>query len=292
MGPRSPSRCNTDRAHPPHTCINHEGRWPAPTGLRHLGHAVPGQGRQQDHSSSHPRVKTGRAAGQARAEGQRLRLRRGERPRRHGRQGQEAGASRASTSPPPAGAPTRAPWMASQVGPWGSTARACRAWITRTTSVLRGYDGKRREAGPRWASGIRRPGRGGTRPGRRAEAHHRRGEGEQGRGRAGRRGAGTFTPKRASAIVMDPDTGEILAMANWPRVGNNRQAVGAPDSMRCRTWPPAGATSRARRSRRSPWPRGRRTARSRPTRPSICHQAIQVARPLDLDARSRAAGRR
>ena len=31
----------------------------------------------------------------------------------------------------------------------------------------------------------------------------------------------TYTPKGATAIVMDPRTGEVLALANWPRVDAN-----------------------------------------------------------------------
>jgi cell division protein FtsI (penicillin-binding protein 3) len=38
----------------------------------------------------------------------------------------------------------------------------------------------------------------------------------------------TYTPQGATAVVMDPRTGEILALANWPRVdGNNVE--GAPE---------------------------------------------------------------
>jgi cell division protein FtsI/penicillin-binding protein 2 len=38
----------------------------------------------------------------------------------------------------------------------------------------------------------------------------------------------TFKPKRATAIVMDPRSGELLAVANWPRVDAN-DVSGAPD---------------------------------------------------------------
>ncbi len=38
----------------------------------------------------------------------------------------------------------------------------------------------------------------------------------------------TYTPDGATAIVMDPRTAEILAMANWPRVDAN-DVAGAPD---------------------------------------------------------------
>jgi cell division protein FtsI (penicillin-binding protein 3) len=36
-----------------------------------------------------------------------------------------------------------------------------------------------------------------------------------------------FSPKGATAIVMDPNTGEVLALANWPRVNAN-DVAGAP----------------------------------------------------------------
>ena len=38
----------------------------------------------------------------------------------------------------------------------------------------------------------------------------------------------TYTPQGATAVVMDPRTGEILALANWPRVDAN-DLDGAPD---------------------------------------------------------------
>ena len=41
----------------------------------------------------------------------------------------------------------------------------------------------------------------------------------------------TFRPKGASAIVMDPRNGELLAVANWPRVNANDYG-GAPDFAR------------------------------------------------------------
>src|SRR5205823_12806418 len=36
-----------------------------------------------------------------------------------------------------------------------------------------------------------------------------------------------YSPKGSTAIVMDPNTGQILALANWPRVDGNAPA-GAP----------------------------------------------------------------
>ena len=40
-----------------------------------------------------------------------------------------------------------------------------------------------------------------------------------------------FRPKGATAVVMDPRNGDLLAMANWPRVDNN-DVGGAPDYAR------------------------------------------------------------
>src|SRR5215218_6417491 len=41
----------------------------------------------------------------------------------------------------------------------------------------------------------------------------------------------TYTPRGATAVVMDPRSGEILALANWPRVDANN-VQGAPDYTR------------------------------------------------------------
>ena len=41
----------------------------------------------------------------------------------------------------------------------------------------------------------------------------------------------TYTPQGATAVVMDPRSGEILALANWPRVDANN-VEGAPDYAR------------------------------------------------------------
>ena len=72
-----------------------------------------------------------------------------------------------------------------------------------------------------------------------------------------------WQPKGATAIVMDPHSGAILALANWPRVNANALDE-APDYAR-RTARSAPPTSPARRSRRSPSPPRSRTARSRPS---------------------------
>jgi cell division protein FtsI (penicillin-binding protein 3) len=43
--------------------------------------------------------------------------------------------------------------------------------------------------------------------------------------------ARVFTPKDATAIVMDPRTGAILALANWPQVDANDPGVSPPEAM-------------------------------------------------------------
>ena len=59
-----------------------------------------------------------------------------------------------------------------------------------------------------------------------------------------------FNPKDATAIVMDPRSGAILAMANWPQV--NANDPGASPPRRCRTGRSGSTMNRARRSRPSP----------------------------------------
>lgn len=41
-----------------------------------------------------------------------------------------------------------------------------------------------------------------------------------------------YSPKAATAIVMDPNTGKILALANWPRVNANDPAGAPPNATR------------------------------------------------------------
>jgi cell division protein FtsI (penicillin-binding protein 3) len=43
-----------------------------------------------------------------------------------------------------------------------------------------------------------------------------------------------FSPKDATAIVMDPRTGAILAMANWPQVNANNPGATAPEALQNR----------------------------------------------------------
>ena len=96
----------------------------------------------------------------------------------------------------------------------------------------------------------------------------------------------TYRPKGATAIVMDPRTGELLAVANWPRIDANdpgkspqwalkNRAVGftfEPGST-FKAFTVAGALSRTERSRRLP--------------PSTCRRQIQVA---DRTSASRTRG--
>ena len=59
----------------------------------------------------------------------------------------------------------------------------------------------------------------------------------------------TYQPAGATAVVMDPRTGAILALANWPRVDANDPA--ARPTTPARTAPSSSTTSPARPSRRS-----------------------------------------
>jgi cell division protein FtsI (penicillin-binding protein 3) len=43
-----------------------------------------------------------------------------------------------------------------------------------------------------------------------------------------------FSPKDATAIVMDPRSGAVLAMANWPQVDPNRPGASSPEAMQNR----------------------------------------------------------
>jgi cell division protein FtsI (penicillin-binding protein 3)/stage V sporulation protein D (sporulation-specific penicillin-binding protein) len=62
----------------------------------------------------------------------------------------------------------------------------------------------------------------------------------------------TWRPRGATAIVMDPRSGALLALANWPRVDANNPATRPTTRARTARSPPP--TSPARRSRRSPSP--------------------------------------
>jgi len=44
----------------------------------------------------------------------------------------------------------------------------------------------------------------------------------------------TFSPRDATAIVMEPDSGAILAMANWPQVNANDPSAASPDALQNR----------------------------------------------------------
>ena len=66
-----------------------------------------------------------------------------------------------------------------------------------------------------------------------------------------------YSPRGATAIVMNPNNGAMLALANWPRVNANDPA-GAP-SYATQDRAVASTTSRARRSRRLPSPARCRT---------------------------------
>ena len=105
----------------------------------------------------------------------------------------------------------------------------------------------------------------------------------------------TYRPKGATAIVMDPHTGEVLAMANWPRVDANDAGRGAQlrhAGPRRRLHLRAGLDVQGLHRRRARC----RTAWSRRTRRSTSPPQIQVAdrddrrvarpRPRDADDRA------
>ena len=78
----------------------------------------------------------------------------------------------------------------------------------------------------------------------------------------------TYRPHGATAIVMNPSTGEVLAMANWPRINANARAPRPATPRRTARW--ATPTSRARPSSPSPWRGHCRTAPSRHRPRSTC----------------------
>ena len=157
------------------------------------------------------------------AKPQRLRLprRAASRPQKAD-QGREAQASRASSSSRATRATTRATgWPRSCSAASAPTARASAASSTSLDAALtrhrrraadgQGRDGQadrdaRHEAGRarRTTSRSRSTPTSRTRP-----------------RRCSTRSAETWQPKGATAIVMDPDSGAILALANWPRVNAN-----------------------------------------------------------------------
>ena len=85
-----------------------------------------------------------------------------------------------------------------------------------------------------------------------------------------------FSPKDATAIVMDPRSGAILAMANWPQVNANDPAALVAGSA-ARTARSASTTNRARRSRRSPSPARLQQGLVTPTSSFYIPDKIQVA---------------
>ncbi len=78
----------------------------------------------------------------------------------------------------------------------------------------------------------------------------------------------TYSPLGATAIVMNPETSEILAMANWPPVDPGDLENAKPEDLPTRR--PASTTNRARPSRRSrSRPRSKKAwSRRRPNSPS------------------------
>ena len=91
----------------------------------------------------------------------------------------------------------------------------------------------------------------------------------------------TFEAKAGSVVVLDPRTGEILAMANFPTLQSQR-ARGASRERTAATARSPIASSRARRSSRSRWPARSRPASVRADQRIDCEDGtLQVARVHD-----------
>ncbi len=208
----------------------------------------------------------GRRAAQARPAQHRLRLPRAASSRpSQAQQIAQAAASRARVHPA-SRAHLPADWMASQLlGASAPTTTASPASSTRSTRpcaapTASGAWSRTRSASRSSSRHDARP-----QPGHNLDADARRGHPGQAE-EVLARSAQKWQPKGATAIVMDPRTGAILALANWPRVNAN-DLGDAPDYARQNraigsTYEP-GSTFKA-----SPSPARWRTARSRRTRRS------------------------
>ena len=214
-----------------------------------------------------PRPPRGHAAARAGPPRHRLRLPRPPRPRRaRPSKAQEAQDPRAGVHPAvPPHVPARLDGLAAARHASAPTATASAGSSTRFNKQLHGSDGERKLVKDAIGKPIemRDTTAGQARPDR--QAHARREPAGPGRAGARARSAQKWQPKGATAIVMDPNSGAILALANWPRVNANDARRRARRRAR-RTARSASTTSRARPSRRSPSPPRWRTARSRRTR--------------------------
>jgi cell division protein FtsI/penicillin-binding protein 2 len=112
-------------------------------------------------------------------------------------------------------------WMASQLlGSVGTDGQGLSGLEYRLEKALRGQDGERRLVKDALGQSIRmrdiRPERAGTNVHLTLDANLQD-EAEQVLAEVGQ----TWQPKGATAIVMDPRSGALLALANWPRVNAN-----------------------------------------------------------------------
>ena len=98
-----------------------------------------------------------------------------------------------------------------------------------------------------------------------------------------------YQPLDATAIVMNPNDGSILALANWPPVNANDPGQRARRP-RCRTASSASTTSPARRSRSSRSPERSRRGSSRRIRASTCRRRSRS--PTGRSTTPRRAARR
>ena len=92
--------------------------------------------------------------------------------------------------------------------------------------------------------------------------------------------AAQYEPEKATIIVSDPQTGFILALANYPSFDLNRfnKLCRARTRQGCATSPSPTSTSPARCSRSSPWPAPSTRASSRPRRSSTARSRRSTTR--------------
>ena len=126
--------------------------------------------------------------------------------------------------------PARLPRLAAARQRSAPRARACPASSTRSTALLRGRDGERRLVKDALGEAIELRETRKTKPGSNVTLtvdEAIQDKAEQVLAEVGE----TWRPRGATAIVMDPRDGALLALANWPRVNANNPG-NAPDYAR------------------------------------------------------------
>ena len=150
-------------------------------------------------------------------------------PRREDREAGDRGHRHAS---PSRGAPTRRARSPRRCwASWAPTTTACPGSSTRSTRRCSGEDGERRLVKDALGEPISIDRDRALRAGRGPRAHARRRASRSAPRRCSADVGQTYTPMGATAVVMDPRNGQVLALANWPRVDANNVG-GAPEYAR------------------------------------------------------------